>query len=144
MSDRRASPAARLRGLARRLRRDRLGAVTVEFVVWLPMFFIMATAFADISYRLTFSANVQQAALDTVYAMSRHQISAAEAEAYLKSLLHIGDPADISVQATMGANAVVLVTRAEDTAYLFSIFDWVVTYVPDGHLAKATMLAEPV
>lgn len=129
--------------IGRLLRRDD-GAATLEFVLWLPVFVLMSTAVVDVSLQLAHRSNVVRATQDTAYALSRHQISLAEAETYLRELIYVGNPESVDVVATLGRSATVYAVRSTDSSFVFSLFNWVITYLPDGYLAKASMLAEPV
>ena len=136
----------RLRRLGARLRRRGLGeagSATIEFVVWMPFWALLLISMGDISLQLAHRANVESAALDTVYAMSRHQITAAEAESHLRDMIEVGNPDSVNVLASLGENATVTVTRSEDRVFRFSLFGWAITFLPDGYLTRVTMLAEP-
>jgi hypothetical protein len=84
----------------------------------------------------------------TAYALSRHQISVAQAENYLRDLIYVGNADSVDVTAMMETNVTVYTTRNADQSSVFSISSWITAILPDGlpagYLAKASMLAEPV
>ena len=64
---------------------DTDGSATVEHVIWLPFFLLIVSAIVDLSLILTANAGMWDAARDGARRMAMHQMTEAEAEAYVRS-----------------------------------------------------------
>lgn len=68
-----------------RLRRDENGAVSVEFVVWLPVLLAVGLMVADASAAFTTQATMWRTAGDLARAVATGRITPAQAEAHIAS-----------------------------------------------------------
>jgi hypothetical protein len=67
------------------------GSVSLEVALWSPLIIAMFMVIVDFSYSMTLHANMWHATRTTARALSQHNITETESEAYLKSLLLFPD-----------------------------------------------------
>lgn len=129
----------RLRGRARRLRRDARGGATIEFVLWLPVLAGFLMVVADLSMLLAGSASMENAARDTARALARGLVTQEGAEAHLRGLLPVGDPASYSVVVATNPEVTVDVTVPVASLAVFGLFN---PLLSETFAARAVMRRE--
>ncbi|WP_145111201.1 TadE/TadG family type IV pilus assembly protein [Cereibacter sediminicola] len=128
------------RAVLSRLRRDE-GSATIEFVLMLPMFMALLMLITDASLLYMRQSSLLNISRDTARIVSRHAMTAVEAEAYAAG---IGSTAKSRVEARVSvADGFVTVTLTADAASL-TPFGIVAFAVGEKLSVTATNIMEPV
>lgn len=119
---------------------DEAGAVTIEFVTWMPAFAAMLAFIVDFSFVFLTNSSMWDSARDAARRIALHKMTADQAEEYvLDSLFTPSD--NFRVEAIEGEEEVVVtvVTPIND-ATAFRIYS---DLLPGNLVARVTMLREP-
>lgn len=125
----------------RLVRADEGGSATVEFVLWLPFFFTLIAAIADLSFIFTTNASMWDAARDAARRLALHQVSVAQAEDIARAAVALGDPSQYIINVLDGDDVVVEITTSIDAASVFGVYS---ALMPGDLVARVTMLREPM
>ena len=102
--------------------RDENGGVTVEFVLWAPVFCALIAGAVDISLAFMNQSNFWNVARDTARLVSRHAMDADEAKAYAESNAIFGKT-EPTATVTIDTNEVIVtITAPATTVDAFGIF----------------------
>lgn len=127
----------RLAGFARGER----GSITVEFVIWMPVFLVILAFIADACLLYLMQADMWNVARDTARRMTTGQLNKPEAETYAKNqLLYSNKP--YIVTATQGADDVVEITIPVANASVFGVLAAYGSFTNATLRARVTMRAE--
>lgn len=117
------------------------GAVTVEFMVMLPLFTTFLLLTADATFLFLRQTTLMNVARDTARAVSRYAMTAAEAQTYAQMAATSGQgPATATVTIRNGAVTVQITTEARSAAP-FGIVNFAVGNKLSG---VATNVMEPI
>ena len=103
-------------------RNDERGGVTVEFVLWAPVFAALIAGATDISLAFMNQSNFWNVARDTARIVSRHAMDATEAKAYAESNAIFANAAPTAVVTIDGNEVIVTITAPATTIDAFGIF----------------------
>lgn len=96
---------------------DDRGAVTVEFMIMLPLFTTFLLLATDASMLFLRQTTLMNVARDTARAVSRYAMTAAEGQAYAQNAATTGQgPATATVTVQNGAVTVLITTNAQSAA----------------------------
>jgi len=130
----------RLSELKRFLLRDEIGAITIEFVTWMPAFAAMLAFIVDFSFVFMTNSSMWDSARDAARRLALHQMTAEQAEEYVLASLFTPSR-DFKVEAINGIDDVVVtVITPINEATAFRIYSKV---LPGNLVARVTMLKEP-
>lgn len=108
-SERRITPLNSIKSAISRFAKDESAAVTVEFVLWVPVFVLILAITVDASVLFMTQANLWSIARDTTRRMATGALGAdGDAEAYARSRMGSGWEASTTVTATVNANYAVI------------------------------------
>ncbi|GGA24645.1 TadE/TadG family type IV pilus assembly protein [Neptunicoccus cionae] len=108
--------------LIKRTRHNEDGGVSVEFMLWVPVFVALMTGAVDVGTIFAYKTNYWGVARDTARQVARHAMSASEAEAYAREMAtYSGVEPDTEVEITANDVTVRLIGYA-DTIASFGIF----------------------
>ena len=120
-------PTSLIRASLRRLTgfaRDTGGSVTVEFVMWVPVFCGLLMLFADTSLTYMNQSNFWNVSRETARIVARHGFDAEAAVAYAESHASFGDyRPDVSVSID-GTTVTVTITADTSAISLFGILNF--------------------
>ena len=127
-------------GKMRQLFADERGAVTVEFVTWMPAFAAMLAFIVDFSFVFLTNSSMWDSARDAARRIALHKMTADQAEEYVLDSLFTPSH-NFRVEAIEGEEEVVVtvVTPIND-ATAFRIYS---ALLPGNLVARVTMLREP-
>ena len=111
-----------LRAKNKSFRDDERGGITVEFVLWAPVFAALIAGATDITLAFMNQSNFWNVARDTARIVSRHAMTVDEAKAYAEenAVFANADPtAVVTVDAT---EVIVTITAPTSTIDAFGIF----------------------
>lgn len=119
---------------------DERGAVTVEFVTWMPAFAAMLAFIVDFSFVFLTNSSMWDSARDAARRIALHKMTADQAEEYVLDSLFTPSH-NFRVEAIEGEEEVVVtvVTPIND-ATAFRIYS---SLLPGNLVARVTMLREP-
>jgi len=103
-------------------RADERGGVTVEFVLWAPVFFALIAGATDISLAFMNQSNFWNVARDTARAVSRHAMDVDEAKAYAESNAIFAKATPTALVTIDGTEVIVTITAPAVTVDAFGIF----------------------
>lgn len=122
----------------RRFRADDGGAVTIEFVIWLPVFFFILLMTTDLSMLLMRHANIWDVARDVARRIAVYGMTDEEAEALVSERL--GGSATVDLDDAEEDEVTVQIQMPIADAAPFGIFG----AMSDTIGARITMLKEPI
>lgn len=119
---------------------DEHGAITIEFVTWMPAFAAMLAFVIDFSFIFMTNSSMWDSARDAARRLALHKISGDQAEEYVLESLFTPSR-NFRVEAVEGAEEVVVtvVTPINDATAL-RIYS---ALLPGDLVARVTMLKEP-
>ena len=119
---------------------DERGAVTIEFVTWMPAFAAMLAFIVDFSFVFLTNSSMWDSARDAARRIALHKMTADQAEEYVLDSLFTPSH-NFRVEAIEGEEEVVVtvVTPIND-ATAFRIYS---ALLPGNLVARVTMLREP-
>jgi Flp pilus assembly protein TadG len=114
------SSLGRKRARLIRFGREHSGSITVEFVIWIPVFLVIMGFIADATSLYLMQADMWNVARDTARRMTTGQLSAPAAQTYAASaLLYPNRP--YTVTATQGTDDVVEISIPVQNASIFGV-----------------------
>ena len=119
---------------------DEVGAITIEFVTWMPAFAAMLAFIVDFSFVFLTNSSMWDSARDAARRLALHKMTADQAEEYVLDSLFTPSH-NFRVEAIEGEEEVVVtvVTPINDATALRIYSGWL-----SGNLvARVTMLREP-
>lgn len=129
-----------IRSRGKTFKKDTDGAVSVEFVLWMPLFMVIIMLIADTSVFFTSQSNYWSVARDTARLASRHALTESAAEIYATqqaTSLWGAPTADVIM------NGSTVTVNLSAPASSISIFN-TLTFFTDGNLnASITQSMEP-
>lgn len=137
----RISRRGRTRARLARFGREQQGVITVEFVIWMPVFLVMLAFIADASFLYLMQADMWNVARDTTRRMTTGQLTAANAPAYAGAQLMYPSKPYI-VTATQGLDDVVEISIPIKNASVFGVLAVFGSFSDATLRAKVTMRAE--
>jgi Flp pilus assembly protein TadG len=118
----------------RRFLRDESAAVTVEFVLWLPLFILILFLIVEVSLLFLTQSNMWNVARDTARRIATHEFDQTEAVTHATSAMTFGGhPYTIVADAT-GPEVSVTITASVGDVLIF-------TYSPMAAFAGSTLTA---
>jgi len=127
----------RLGGFARGTR----GSVTVEFVMWLPVFCGLLMLFADTSLTYMNQSNFWNVSRETARIVARHGFDAAAAETYAEAHASFGHYTPKALVTIEGGTVTVTITADARAVTLFGILNFAQNQVIE---ASVTDVMEPI
>lgn len=103
-------------------RGDERGGVTVEFVLWAPVFAALIAGATDISLAFMNQSNFWNVARDTARIVSRHGMDVDEAKAYAESNAVFANAEPTALVTIDGNEVIVTITAPATTIDAFGIF----------------------
>lgn len=103
-------------------RGDERGGVTVEFVLWAPVFAALIAGATDITLAFMNQSNFWNVARDTARIVSRHAMDASEAKAYAESNAIFANAKPTAEVTIDTAEVIVTITAPATTIDAFGIF----------------------
>lgn len=103
-------------------RSDERGGVTVEFVLWAPVFAALIAGATDITLAFMNQSNFWNVARDTARIVSRHAMTVDEAKAYAESNAIFANATPTAVVTVDATEVVVTITAPATTIDAFGIF----------------------
>lgn len=103
-------------------RGDDRGGVTIEFVLWAPVFAALIAGATDISLAFMNQSNFWNIARDTARAVSRHAMSADEAKAYAEANSKFGNATPTATVTLTATEVTVKISAPATTVDAFGIF----------------------
>ncbi len=128
------SPTARR---FRRFVRDDKAAVTVEFVLWLPLFIIILFLIVEVSLLFLTQSSMWNVARDTARRISTHEFGQAAAETYATGAMTFGGHPYTIVADAAGPEVSVTITTSVGDVLLFS-------YSPMAAFAGSQLVARVI
>ncbi len=117
------------------------GGVSVEFVLWMPVFVGLIAVIADASFMFMRQANFWNVSRDTARIVSRHALDAEEAEAYARDMARFGSYSpDVKVLVGDQTVTVTISGKAEAMAP-FGVLGFA---IGDTVSARVTQSLEPI
>lgn len=139
MSDR----IKRVLALFRSFGNDTRGSVTVEFVMWVPIFLGVFLTLADVSMLYLRQSGMMTVSQDTARIVSRHALDPESAADYARGEARIGSYSpDVTVEVDEAAATVTVTISAEATEIApFGVFSYA---MGDKITTKVTRSLEPI
>lgn len=103
-------------------RSDERGGVTIEFVLWAPVFAALIAGATDISLAFMNQSNFWNVARDTARAVSRHAMDADQAKAYAEANAKFANATPTAVVTIVGNEVTVAISAPATTIDAFGIF----------------------
>lgn len=103
-----------------RFGREQRGSITVEFVIWIPVFLVIMGFIADATMLYLMQADMWNVARDTTRRMTTGQLSAPDAETYAASALLYPNK-NYTITATQGTDDVVEISLPVTDASIFGV-----------------------
>lgn len=135
------SKIAAISSMLKAFRRSDRGAVSVDFVLWVPVLFGIVLIATDATLAFMRQSHMWQVSRETARIVSRYGMDEATAEAYVKQVTRIGDKfGDVDVAFTPGE---VSVTLSMETRYMlpFNSFGFA---IGDKFTTHVTHTMEPI
>lgn len=104
------------------IRGDERGGVTIEFVLWAPVFAALIAGATDITLAFMNQSNFWNVARDTARIVSRHAMTVDEAKAYAESNAIFANAAPTAVVTVDATEVIVTITAPATTIDAFGIF----------------------
>jgi Flp pilus assembly protein TadG len=120
-----------------RFARDNSGGVTVEFVIWLPFFFLIMALIVEVSLLLLTQSNMWTVARDTARRIATHEFDQAAAEAHATSAMTFGGHTYTIAADATGPDISVTITTSVRDVLLF-------TYGPMSAFGGTPLVAEVI
>jgi uncharacterized membrane protein len=125
-----------------RFRRDETAAVTVEFVLWLPLFFVIMFLIVEVSLLFLTQSSMWNVARDTARRIAMHEFDQTSAEAHANSVMTFGGhPYAISADATGPDVSVTISTSIGDV--LLSSYSPMALFAGSQLVAQVILREEP-
>ena len=116
---------------------DTAGAVTVEFVLWLPLFIIILFLIVEVSLLFLTQSSMWNVARDTARRIATHEFDQTDAETHAESAMTFGGhPYTVEADAT-GPEVSVTITASVGDVLLFS-------YSPMAAFAGSELVAQVI
>ena len=109
---------------AARFARDTRGTVTIEFVLWLPVFVGLLMLFADTSLAYMNQSNFWNVSRETARIVARHGLDPAEAESFAETHARFGDYKPKAEVLIDGSTVTVTITADAREVTLFGILNF--------------------
>ncbi len=120
-----------------RFRQDDMATVTVEFVIWLPLFIIILFLIVEVSLLFLTQSSMWNVARDTARRIATHEFDQASAETHATSAMTFGGhPYTVAADAT-GPEVSVTITTSVGDVLLFS-------YSPMAAFAGSDLVAQVI
>ena len=121
--------------------RGERGSITVEFVIWIPVFLVILGFIADASLMYVMQANMWNVARDAARRMSTGELDKVAAETYAgNQLLYPNKP--YTITATKGSDDVVEISIPIENASIFGVLAAYGSFTNATLRAKVTMRSE--
>lgn len=130
------------RRIGRRFVREESGSVTVEFVLWIPIFIIIMFLVIDVCILFITQANMWAVARDTTRRVATHEFDKATAEAYAVSNASWGALAYTVVVDDVGPEVSTDIQISVSDASLFDLLG-AATAIGGNIQARVTQRLEP-
>ena len=104
------------------LRRNQDGGVSVEFMLWVPVFTALMTGAVDVGTIFTHKSNYWSTARDTARQLARHSMTQAEAETYALQHATFGSVTPVVNISATPTEVTVRISGEADTISAFGIF----------------------
>src|ERR1700680_651165 len=112
------SRSGRNRARLARFGREQRGSITVEFVIWIPVFLVIMGFIADATMLYLTQADMWNVARDTARRMTTGQLSATAAQTFAATaLLYPNKP--YTITATQGSDDIVEISLPVQNASIF-------------------------
>jgi Flp pilus assembly protein TadG len=131
-----AKPGALRRALSF-YRRDEQAAVTVEFVLWLPVFIIILFLIVEVSLLFLTQSSMWNVARDTARRIATHEFDQTEAEAHATSAMTFGGHSYTIAADAAGPEVSVTISASVGDVLLFA-------YSPMAAFAGSTLSAQVI
>jgi Flp pilus assembly protein TadG len=119
---------------------DDQGAITVEFVIWVPAFVWMLAMIVDFSFIFMTNASMWDTARDATRRLALHKMTPAQAEDYVRASI-VAAHRHFEIRATEGEEEVgVYVSTSINNASILGVY---ANLLPGNLVAHAIMLKEP-
>jgi Flp pilus assembly protein TadG len=119
------------------------GAVTVEFVMWVPVFFGLFLTIADVSILYLHQTNFLSVSQDTARLVSRHALEPAAAEDYAKDEARFGNYSP-DVKVTVDERAATVTVTIVASAGKVAPFGVIGYAIGDTMTTSITQSLEPI
>ena len=106
----------------RKFQKDDGGGVTIEFMLWVPVFVALMTGAVDIGTIFANKSNYWGVARDTARQVARHAMTNSEAEAYAAIQATFGSVVPTVTVSTTTTEVTVSISGSTDTIAAFGIF----------------------
>ena len=123
-----------------RFKREDDGSVSIEFVLWFPVFIALLMVVTDLTFIYTTNANMWDAARDYARKMSIRDMDAAEAKTEIESKGELWSFTGFVAEAVDGSTVVVEIKAPIRNASVFGMLDAV---LDDDLVARVAMRREP-
>lgn len=121
----------------RRFRGDDSAAVTVEFVLWLPLFILILFLIVEVSLLFLTQSNMWNVARDAARRISTHEFNQTEAVAHATRAMTFGGHRYVIAADAAGPEVSVTITTSIGEVLLF-------TYSPMAAFAGSTLTARVI
>ena len=111
-----------LRAKNKSFRDDVRGGITVEFVLWAPVFAALIAGATDITLAFMNQSNFWNVARDTARIVSRHAMTVDEAKAYAEENAVFANAVPTAVVTVDATEVIVTITAPTSTIDAFGIF----------------------
>ncbi len=111
-----------LRAKNKSFRDDERGGITVEFVLWAPVFAALIAGATDITLAFMNQSNFWNVARDTARIVSRHAMTVDEAKAYAEENAVFANAEPTAVVTVDATEVIVTITAPASTIDAFGIF----------------------
>lgn len=111
-----------LRAKNKSFRDDERGGITVEFVLWAPVFAALIAGATDITLAFMNQSNFWNVARDTARIVSRHAMTVDEAKAYAEENAVFANAVPTAVVTVDATEVIVTITAPASTIDAFGIF----------------------
>lgn len=112
--------------------------ITIEAVIWLPLYLFILTAAVDITSMMKAQTDLWAVASNSARMVAINQMSETQAEAYARSILPPNVTATVDVT-TDGPNVTATIIRATDDVARFGLMKWATPNIA----AQTTQRIEP-
>ena len=136
-----SSKAPRVSNLLRAFLRETRGSVTVEFVMWVPVFCGLLMLFADTSLTYMNQSNFWNVGRETARIVARHGFDAEAAETYAETHASFGAYRPTALVTIDDSTVTVTITAEASAMSLFGILNFVQGQTIE---ARVTDVLEPI
>ena len=136
------NPKAPKASRLQRFRQDDTAAVTVEFVLWLPLFIIILFLIVEVSLLFLTQSSMWNVARDTARRIATHEFNKSSAESHATSAMTFGGhPYTVLADAT-GPEVSMTITTSVGDVLLFS-YSPMAAFAGSKLVAKVILREEP-